>query len=142
MRIGQLATQAGVPASRIRFYEAQCLLPLPARRASGYRDYNEEALAIVSFIARARSLGFTLKEIAAHLRSPDNAERKARLLALAQAKLAELDARVDLAIKQRDALGDAVFELCELLGRRSSLARTTDGGGTSTARSYDSGVRR
>ncbi|PIO44715.1 MerR family DNA-binding transcriptional regulator [Phyllobacterium zundukense] len=47
MRIGLLAARAGVSISRIRFYEAQGLLPLPPRHRSGYRDYDERALEII-----------------------------------------------------------------------------------------------
>jgi DNA-binding transcriptional MerR regulator len=70
MRIGLLAARAGVSTSRIRFYEAEGLLPPPPRRHSGYRDYDERALEIILFINRARGLGFSLAEVAAHLDSP------------------------------------------------------------------------
>jgi MerR family transcriptional regulator, copper efflux regulator len=65
MRIGLLAARAGVSTSRIRFYEAQGLLPPPPRRHSGYREYNERALEIILFINRARGLGFSLAEVGA-----------------------------------------------------------------------------
>jgi len=59
MRIGLLAARAGISTSRIRFYEAEGLLPPPPRRHSGYRDYDERALEIILFINRARGLGFS-----------------------------------------------------------------------------------
>ncbi len=92
MRIGVLAARANISASRIRFYEAQGLLPRPARWPSGYRDYDERALEIIAFIDRARSLGFSLAQIAVHLDSPRDDERKMRLLSQVEAKLRELDA--------------------------------------------------
>lgn len=111
MRIGELARRVGVPASRVRFYEARGLLPPPARRVSGYRDYGHEALATLVFIARARSLDFSLAEIAAHLALPAGEARKARLLALLEAKMIELDARLAATAKQRDTLAGLVDEV-------------------------------
>ena len=111
MRIGVLATRAGVSASRIRFYEAQGLLPRPARRASGYRDYDERALEILAFINRARSLGFSLAQIAAHLDSPRDDGRKMRLLSQVEAKLGELDAVLADLQNRRAALVEVAAEL-------------------------------
>ena len=91
MRIGLLAARAGVSTSRIRFYEAQGLLPAPPRRHSGYRDYDERALEIILFINRARGLGFSLAEVAAHLDSPQDHTRKSRLLSRMEDKIRELD---------------------------------------------------
>jgi MerR family transcriptional regulator, copper efflux regulator len=91
MRIGLLAARAGVITSRIRFYEAQGLLPPPPRRHSGYREYDERALEIILFINRARGLGFSLAEVAAHLDSPQDHTRKSRLLSKMEDKIRELD---------------------------------------------------
>ena len=91
MRIGLLALRAGVSTSRIRFYEAQGLLPPPPRRHSGYREYDERALEIILFINRARGLGFSLAEVAAHLDSPQDHTRKSRLLSKMEDKIRELD---------------------------------------------------
>lgn len=61
--IGQLAKSAGVKTDTVRFYERSGLLPKPARRESGYRVYDEAALAQLRFIKKAQSLGFSLDEI-------------------------------------------------------------------------------
>jgi MerR family transcriptional regulator, copper efflux regulator len=63
LRIGEVAKQAGVGVETVRFYEREGLLDEPDRRASGYRQYDEEAVAVLRFIRRAKELGFTLKEI-------------------------------------------------------------------------------
>ncbi len=60
---GALAKAAGVHVETLRYYERRGLLPVPPRRASGYRDYPEEAVGLVRFIKRAQGLGFTLEEI-------------------------------------------------------------------------------
>ncbi|MGH9847657.1 MAG: MerR family DNA-binding transcriptional regulator, partial [Blastocatellia bacterium] len=46
MRIGELATQAGVNIQTIRFYERRGLLKKPHRTASGYRDYPTTAVEV------------------------------------------------------------------------------------------------
>jgi DNA-binding transcriptional MerR regulator len=63
LAIGQVARHAGVGIETVRFYERQGLLAEPERRASGYRQYDGEAVAVLRFIRRAKELGFTLKEI-------------------------------------------------------------------------------
>ena len=103
MRIGKLARRAGVSTSKIRFYEARGLLPAATRMANGYRDYDDHALQVVRFIDRAQGLGFALREIATHLRSPEGDGRKARLQARLGEKLAELDAHME-AVKLRRAM--------------------------------------
>src|SRR5262249_18518701 len=44
-------------------YETAGILPASRRTAAGYRIYDGEALEVLSFIRRARGLGFTLNEI-------------------------------------------------------------------------------
>lgn len=64
MTIGQVARKAGIGVETVRFYEREGLLEEPERRASGYRQYGEEAVRRLRFIRRAKELGFTLREIA------------------------------------------------------------------------------
>jgi MerR family copper efflux transcriptional regulator len=61
--IGQVARLAGIGVETVRFYEREELLEEPVRRASGYRQYSEEAVKQIRFIKRAQQLGFSLKEI-------------------------------------------------------------------------------
>lgn len=63
MTIGTLAERSSVAIETIRFYEREGLLPKPARSASGYRIYPQDAVERVRFIRRAKDLGFTLEEI-------------------------------------------------------------------------------
>ena len=63
MTIGRLAKQAGVNIDTIRYYERNGLIPTPARRASGYREYEAADVRRLRFIMRAKDLGFTLAEI-------------------------------------------------------------------------------
>lgn len=63
MRIGELAARAGLTAKTIRFYEQAGVLPDPKRRPSGYRDYDDAALARLRFVKAAQAAGLTLAEI-------------------------------------------------------------------------------
>ena len=63
MTIGRLAKQAGVNIDTIRYYERNGLIPAPARRLSGYREYDSADVSRLRFILRAKDLGFTLAEI-------------------------------------------------------------------------------
>ncbi len=65
MNIGAAAVASGVNAKMIRYYEQIGLLTPAARRANGYRDYSGREVNELRFIGRARSLGFSMEEIAA-----------------------------------------------------------------------------
>ncbi|MEO7866143.1 MAG: MerR family transcriptional regulator [Candidatus Eisenbacteria bacterium] len=62
MSIGEVAQQAQIRPSAIRYYERLGLLPSPAR-ASGRRRYGEDILLQLEVIRFARQSGFTLREI-------------------------------------------------------------------------------
>ncbi len=63
MRIGQLASAAGVDTETIRYYERIGILPPPARSANGYRAYGATQLERLAFIRHCRSLDMPLGEI-------------------------------------------------------------------------------
>ncbi|MES2152973.1 MAG: MerR family transcriptional regulator [Pseudomonadota bacterium] len=63
MKIGELATLAGVAPSAIRYYEASGLLPAARRGANGYRSYPEAALERLRQVRMAQQLGFSLDAI-------------------------------------------------------------------------------
>jgi Hg(II)-responsive transcriptional regulator len=105
LTIGQVARRAGVGVETVRFYERQGLLAQPARRASGYRQYDEGVVAWLRFIKRAKELGFTLKEIGELLAlrlDPDTTCVEIRQRA--QAKLTAIEARIRDLQKIRQAL--------------------------------------
>jgi MerR family copper efflux transcriptional regulator len=56
MTIGGLAKQAGVNIDTIRYYERNGLIPEPARRPSGYREYAATDVERLRFILRAKDL--------------------------------------------------------------------------------------
>ncbi|MFP4593874.1 Cd(II)/Pb(II)-responsive transcriptional regulator [uncultured Ralstonia sp.] len=63
MKIGELAQRTGISIETIRFYEAQGLLPPPARAANNYRVYTPEHAEQLAFIAKCRSLDMAHTEI-------------------------------------------------------------------------------
>src|SRR5205085_10290790 len=62
LTISQVARQAGVRPSTIRYYESIDVLP-PARRLNGRRRYDPAILDRLAFIQITQQLGFTLSEI-------------------------------------------------------------------------------
>ena len=52
MKISELADQAGVTTSAIRYYERIGLLPSPIRTDSGYRSYDNGATARLVFVTQ------------------------------------------------------------------------------------------
>lgn len=63
MNIGQAAKVSGVNSKLIRHYESIGIIPKANRSESGYRVYSEADVHILSFVRRARGLGFSMKEI-------------------------------------------------------------------------------
>lgn len=92
LTISQVARQAGLQASAIRYYERLGLLPAPPR-AGGQRRYDLTVLYRLAVIRQARQLGFTLEETRAlffGFRTTMHASE--RWQKLSRRKLAELDA--------------------------------------------------
>lgn len=63
MRIGELAKATGTKAETIRYYEREGILPVADRTDSNYRDYSDEHLAALTFVRRARQLGFSMAQV-------------------------------------------------------------------------------
>ena len=64
LTVSELARNAGVELSTIRYYERRGLVTPATRRSSGYRQYNADAVRRVRFIRHAQELGFSLDEVA------------------------------------------------------------------------------
>ena len=113
MRIGEVASRAGVNPQTLRFYERQGLLPRPTRRANGYREYPLHTVALVQFIKRAQDLGFSLDEAGAlsRLRQTASGDRP-RARALAEAKLADVRQRIAHLRAIEKALAALVADCC------------------------------
>jgi Hg(II)-responsive transcriptional regulator len=114
MRTSELARQAGVNRETLRYYERRGLLHEPPRTPASYRDYPDAALGLLRFIKRAQQLGFTLDDVEELLQlnhgGPESCEA-AR--ALAQARTADLTARIADLRRMRDSLAELIAT-CEL----------------------------
>jgi MerR family copper efflux transcriptional regulator len=109
LTIGAVAKRVGVAIDTIRYYEREGLLPEPLRRASGYRSYDESAIAQLNFIRRAKLLGFTLEEIRDLLAlSADRQRGVEAVKQRAQQRLAEIDMRIAELQRVRNGLEQLV----------------------------------
>ncbi len=124
LTIGLVARRAGVGVETVRFYERQGLIEEPPRRVSGYREYDDDAVARLGFIRRAKELGFTLKEIKELLslrRDPSMPAVDVRRRA--ESKIADIEAKIEMLQKMKNALktltsacrGHATSAECPLL---------------------------
>jgi MerR family transcriptional regulator, copper efflux regulator len=124
MKIGQASAESGISERMIRHYEKIGLMPKAPRRASGYRDYDEQDVHTLRFIARARDLGFSVEEIGRLLELwHDRSRASGDVKAMALARAAELkrkeralhDMRRSLEHLAESCHGDARPE-CPILG--------------------------
>jgi len=81
MQIGELAKLTNTSTKTIRFYEDSRLFyedsrlrPLPARGASGYRDYGPEIVDRLRFIRGGQAAGLTLQQVRQILAIHDRGE--------------------------------------------------------------------
>jgi len=91
LTIGEVAKQAGLQASALRYYESIGLLPAP-RRVNGQRRFNADVLQRLDVIQIAKEAGFSITEIKTLLHGfePDTPP-STRWRALAVEKLAEVE---------------------------------------------------
>ena len=86
--ISDAAKSAGLGIETVRYYEREGLLREPPRTASGYRQYNDDDVRRLAFIRRAKTLGFSLREIRELLGLTEQRAASAReVKELASAKL-------------------------------------------------------
>jgi Cu(I)-responsive transcriptional regulator len=95
MNIGEAAAKAGVTAKSIRYYESVGLIAVAGRRANNYRDYGAREIEELRFIHRARSLGFSVKEVGDLLALwRDRSRASQQVRALAQGHVADIERKI------------------------------------------------
>jgi len=110
MNVSDLARQAGIAPSAVRFYERKGILPQAARQDNGYREYTEDDLCRLRIVVGLRRLGVELPE-------------SGRLAELCQTGQCDVMARdlLPLVSAQRSAIATARSELDELDRRLAEL---------------------
>ena len=102
--IGALAKATGTKIETIRWYERVGLLQAPARTSGNYRAYDAVHLGRLSFIRRARDLGFSLEQIRALIDLAEDRERSCEAVdVIARQHLDEVDRKIaDLQALRRE----------------------------------------
>ncbi|SCF95326.1 MerR family transcriptional regulator [Streptomyces sp. MnatMP-M17] len=105
MRIGELASRAGVSVRSVRYYEEQGLLT-STRSSSGQRHYTDDEVERVAFIQRLYAAGLssrTITELLPCVDAPSEENSDAALERMAQER-DRLSAHIADLLQTRDAL--------------------------------------
>lgn len=133
LTIGQVAREAGVGVETVRFYERQGLIEEPNRRASGYRQFDEEVVERLQFIREAKELGFTLGEVKELLSlKVDPSSSCSDVKNRAEAKIADIEQKIRTLQRMKQALekltkacsGDGPTSECPILETLDGRRRT------------------
>ena len=104
MRIGETAERSGLPTKTIRHYEDVGLVR-PLRTEDGYRCFADTDLHKLTFVAQARSLGFTLGDCRILLGLYEDRHRASGdVKRVAQGHLARLERKLDELESMRNTL--------------------------------------
>ncbi len=117
MNISGAAKAAGLPVKTVRYYADIGLVTPSARTQAGYRDYDDVALRKLSFVGRARALGFPIAQCRELLGLYQDAGRSS-----AEVKEIALERLEDIRAKQRK-LQKLHDELAHLVGACKGDAR-------------------
>jgi DNA-binding transcriptional MerR regulator len=111
MRIGELAGLVGISTRAIRHYHDVGLLPEPARKANGYREYSLRDAVELARVRRLTELGLSLDEVGDALAGD------------ARRDLAEILRELDADLARQEA------DLRQRRGRLAELLRQAEAGG-------------
>ena len=94
MKISNAAKTVGLPTKTVRYYADIGLVAPISRSEAGYRQYDEASLRKLSFVKRARSFGFTVKECRDLLGLYEDTERSsADVRKIAKERLGDIEAK-------------------------------------------------
>ncbi|MBZ8134660.1 Cu(I)-responsive transcriptional regulator [Afifella sp. IM 167] len=111
MNIGDAAEASGLPPKTIRYYEEIGLLQ-PDRRGNNYRDYSGSHIHSLRFLARARSLGFSIEDCRQLLSLyGDRCRASADVKAIARGHIEEIDRKIG-ELEQMRATLSALVDAC------------------------------
>lgn len=112
LTIGDLSKATGTKVETIRYYERIGLLAAPHRTGGNYRAYAANDLGRLSFIRRARDLGFALEQVRELLGLSDQKKRSCEAVdGIARAHLASVEHKLaDLKALRREL--DNIIRQC------------------------------
>lgn len=130
MNIKNAALDSGLPVKTIRYYD-QIGLINPARDHNGYRDFSDNDLHKLTFVAQARSLGFTIEDCRALLALYENdARASADVKEIANQHLKQIQMKIAKLNTMSDTLSHLINECagdhrpdCPILENFSNPAR-------------------
>ena len=105
--IGELARRTACAVETVRYYERIGLLPAPQRSPGGHRLYRLAQVKRLTFVRRARELGFKLKEIRELLALVDGDSADCgQVFALTSRHLRDVEGRLAHLDQLRDVLNE------------------------------------
>ncbi|WP_299886159.1 Cu(I)-responsive transcriptional regulator [uncultured Ruegeria sp.] len=108
MNIGDVSNRTGLPAKTIRYYEDINLIK-PMRDDNGYRRFREQDVHKLSFLGRARALGFTIEDCRTLLALyEDETRASADVKRIARDHLTQIEAKIADLNSMRDTLGHLI----------------------------------
>jgi Cu(I)-responsive transcriptional regulator len=108
MNISDASTRAGLPAKTIRYYEDIGLVT-PARDTNGYRDFSGSDVHTLTFLARARALGFSIDDCRTLLALyADKSRASSEVKKVAEEHLEEIERKIADLVAMRDTLSHLV----------------------------------
>ena len=108
MNISHVAKASGLPAKTIRYYEDIGLIT-PHRAQNGYRSFEQKDLHKLTFLGRARALGFSIDVCRTLLALyEDDSRESAQVKALAQDHLRAIDEKIEQLLSMRRTLANLI----------------------------------
>lgn len=123
LRIGEVASRAGVSVDTVRYYERLKLLPRAPRSEGGFRLFTTETVERVRFIKQAQDIGLSLDEIKELLTSGGGVEECQRMRDLLHTKLADVDKRMKTLREFRLAISRYLAACEDELKKHNAAAR-------------------
>ena len=111
LKIGELAGQAGVEVSTVRYYERCGLLRPRHRNNANYRLYDQDDVSTLQFIIQAKRLGFTLREIRDLVFLDETEDTCADLNQFIQSKRADIGNRIEQ-LRRMDKALSMLLDTC------------------------------
>jgi len=97
MNISEVAKTIDLPVKTIRYYADIDLVAPVSRNAAGYRQYDDTSVRKLTFIKRARSFGFSVKECRELLGLYEDRDRSS-----ADVRLIAKERLEDIKVKQQE----------------------------------------